>query len=72
MIPDRCLMLKSRTVGLFEHHGSSGIESDRSVSDASRTTFLVGALGFEPRASCTPCKRASRSAPRPVVNAGRL
>ncbi len=25
----------------------------------------VGALGFEPRASCTPCKRASRSAPRP-------
>ncbi len=28
-------------------------------------TISVGALGFEPRASCTPCKRASRSAPRP-------
>ena len=25
----------------------------------------VGALGFEPRASYTPCKRASRTAPRP-------
>jgi hypothetical protein len=27
----------------------------------------VGALGFEPRASCTPCKRASRTAPRPAL-----
>lgn len=26
---------------------------------------MVGALGFEPRASCTPCKHASRTAPRP-------
>lgn len=25
----------------------------------------VGARGFEPPASCTPCKRASRTAPRP-------
>ncbi len=25
----------------------------------------VGARGFEPPTSCTPCKRASRSAPRP-------
>ena len=30
-----------------------------------KETF-VGALGFEPRASCTPCKRASRAAPCPV------
>jgi hypothetical protein len=27
--------------------------------------FLVGARGFEPPTSCTPCKRASRAAPRP-------
>jgi hypothetical protein len=27
--------------------------------------FVVGARGFEPPTSCTPCKRASRSAPRP-------
>src|SRR5690606_36528475 len=27
----------------------------------------VGAPGFEPGASCTPCKRASQTAPRPVV-----
>ncbi len=27
--------------------------------------FSVGALGFEPRTSCTPCKRASRAAPCP-------
>lgn len=27
---------------------------------------LVGATGFEPATSCTPCKRASQSAPRPV------
>jgi hypothetical protein len=27
--------------------------------------FPVGAPGFEPGASCTPCKRASRAAPRP-------
>ena len=26
----------------------------------------VGARGFEPPTSCTPCKRASRTAPRPV------
>ena len=26
---------------------------------------LVGARGFEPPTSCTPCKRASRAAPRP-------
>jgi hypothetical protein len=26
----------------------------------------VGAPGFEPGASCTPCKRASQAAPRPV------
>ena len=26
---------------------------------------LVGARGFEPPTSCTPCKRASRTAPRP-------
>ena len=25
----------------------------------------VGARGFEPPTSCTPCKRASRAAPRP-------
>jgi hypothetical protein len=25
----------------------------------------VGARGFEPPTSCTPCKRASRTAPRP-------
>ena len=30
-----------------------------------KETF-VGALGFEPRASSTPCKRASRAAPCPV------
>ena len=30
--------------------------------------ILVGALGFEPRASYTPCKRASRTAPRPDYN----
>ncbi len=29
----------------------------------------VGALGFEPRASYTPCKRASRTAPRPDFRA---
>ena len=27
--------------------------------------FMVGARGFEPPTSCTPCKRASRTAPRP-------
>src|SRR4030042_3795460 len=27
--------------------------------------LLVGARGFEPPTSCTPCKRASRTAPRP-------
>ena len=27
--------------------------------------FSVGAKGFEPSTSCTPCKRASRAAPRP-------
>ena len=27
--------------------------------------FVVGARGFEPPTSCTPCKRASRAAPRP-------
>ncbi len=26
---------------------------------------LVGATGFEPATSCTPCKRASQAAPRP-------
>ena len=26
---------------------------------------MVGARGFEPPTSCTPCKRASRAAPRP-------
>jgi hypothetical protein len=31
--------------------------------------YRVGALGFEPRASCTPCKRASRAAPRPDLYA---
>ena len=30
--------------------------------------FPVGALGFEPRASCTPCKRASRAALRPDLD----
>ena len=29
---------------------------------------LVGARGFEPPTSCTPCKRASRAAPRPEVS----
>ncbi len=34
-----------------------------------RLEFLpVGALGFEPRASCTPCKRASRAALRPELD----
>ncbi len=28
-------------------------------------SFAVGARGFEPPTSCTPCKRASRTAPRP-------
>ena len=28
--------------------------------------FRVGAPGIEPGTSCTPCKRASRTAPRPV------
>gem|GEM_PF-4010633 len=27
--------------------------------------IFVGARGFEPPTSCTPCKRASRAAPRP-------
>ncbi len=31
----------------------------------SKSFFPVGARGFEPPTSCTPCKRASRSAPRP-------
>ena len=26
---------------------------------------VVGARGFEPPTSCTPCKRANRAAPRP-------
>ena len=29
---------------------------------------IVGAPGFEPGASCTPCKRASQTAPRPVCD----
>ena len=29
--------------------------------------FSVGAGGIEPPTSCTPCKRASRTAPRPVM-----
>ena len=33
------------------------------ISESKRS--VVGALGFEPRASYTPCKRASRTAPRP-------
>ncbi len=28
---------------------------------------LVGAKGFEPSTSCTPCKHASRTAPRPEL-----
>ena len=30
-----------------------------------RSSFVVGAKGFEPSTSCTPCKHASRTAPRP-------
>ena len=30
---------------------------------------VVGAKGFEPSTSCTPCKHASRTAPRPVEKA---
>ena len=30
-----------------------------------RVSLSVGARGFEPPTSCTPCKRASRAAPRP-------
>ena len=37
------------------------------LPDISIAEFLVGALGFEPRTSCTPCKRASRAAPRPEL-----
>ena len=32
--------------------------------------FLVGAPGFEPGTSYTPCKRASRAAPRPDLSEG--
>lgn len=32
--------------------------------------FPVGAPGIEPGTSCTPCKRASRTAPRPVRQGG--
>ena len=31
-------------------------------------SFPVGARGFEPPTSCTPCKRASRAAPRPDLS----
>src|SRR5690606_25288395 len=30
-----------------------------------RASFMVGATGFEPATSCTPCKRAIQAAPRP-------
>ena len=30
--------------------------------------FSVGAAGFEPTTSCTPCKHASQAAPRPELD----
>ena len=32
-----------------------------------KLTVAVGAPGFEPGTSCTPCKHASRTAPRPEL-----
>src|SRR5690349_21075021 len=41
-------------------HHKPGTKKDSCVG-----VFSVGARGFEPPTSCTPCKRASRAAPRP-------
>ena len=35
--------------------------------DSNKWSLPVGARGFEPPTSCTPCKRASRTAPRPKI-----
>ena len=37
------------------------------TKDPLERVFPVGARGFEPPTSCTPCKRASRAAPRPEI-----
>ena len=45
----------------------SKIKKIRAVIDLTARDFImVGAPGFEPGTSYTPCKRASRTAPRPV------
>ena len=41
------------------------MEIYKKTADFEIRRSLVGARGFEPPTSCTPCKRASRTAPRP-------
>ncbi len=40
------------------------------IENLPQREILVGAPGVEPGTSCTPCKRASRTAPRPVAMSG--
>ena len=39
---------------------------ERTKKETAEGDLFVGARGFEPPTSCTPCKRANRAAPRPV------
>ena len=72
MITSACFKLKDPLARIFLV-GARGFASspDGETSacfkpkDPLARIFLVGARGFEPPTSCTPCKRASRAAPRP-------
>jgi hypothetical protein len=52
--------------------GTTALSASNGIDLGNKETpFLeslpVGARGFEPPTSCTPCKRASRAAPRPDI-----
>ena len=62
--PETCLYFAY----LWEMASEQELENQKTATIVA--VFLsVGALGFEPRASYTPCKRASRTAPRPDFRA---
>jgi hypothetical protein len=59
---DRTMLVVRGSTKKYFHPKREPLTSIKMVCKRS----MVGAPGIEPGTSCTPCKRASRTAPRPV------